>query len=55
MSIPSAVLAGLSTELRRLEAVAARLPDPDDDEVDRLIAPVREELRRPAGELERRV
>ena len=54
MPVPSAVLSALSSELRRLEALAARLPDPDDDEVERLIAPVREELRRLSDELEPR-
>ena len=54
MPVPSAVLSALSLELRRLEGLAARLPDPDDDEVERLIAPVRDELLRLADELERR-
>jgi hypothetical protein len=39
---------------RRLEALTARLPDPADDEVERPIAPVRDELRRLADEPERR-
>jgi hypothetical protein len=42
--VPSAILSALSEELRRLEAVAARTADPDDDEVERLVCPVREEL-----------
>jgi hypothetical protein len=50
--VPSAVLSALSVELRRLEALAAWLPDPDADEVERLIAPVRDELSRLADELE---
>ena len=54
MPVPGAVLPALSFELRRLEALAARLPDPDDDEVERLIAPLGEELRRLSDELERR-
>jgi hypothetical protein len=54
MPIPSAVLAALSLELRRLEAAAARAPDPKDDELERLVSPVRDELRRLADELERR-
>jgi hypothetical protein len=51
--VPSAILSALATELRRLEAVAARAADPDDD-VERLVTPVRDELRRLADELERR-
>ena len=54
MPVPSAILSALSFELQRLEALAARLPDPDEDEVERLIAPVRDELRRLANKLERR-
>ena len=54
--VPSSIMAALSTELRRLEAVAARTPDPDDDrELERLVSPVRDELRRLADELEQRV
>jgi hypothetical protein len=47
-------MAALSLELRRLEALAARLPDPDEQELERLVSPVRDELRRLADELERR-
>jgi hypothetical protein len=54
MPAPSAALAALSTELRRLEAAAARAPDPDDNETERLVAPVRDALRQLADELERR-
>jgi hypothetical protein len=55
MPIPSAVLAALPTKLRRLEAVAARAPNPDDAETGRPVAPVREALRELADELERPV
>jgi hypothetical protein len=47
-------MSALSLDLRRLEAVATRVPDPDDGELEGLVAPVREELRRLADELQRR-
>src|SRR5262245_23052439 len=54
LPVPGAILSALSLELRRLEALAARAPDPDDAEVEQLGTPVRDELRRLADELERR-
>jgi hypothetical protein len=47
-------MAALSLELRRRSALAARLPDPDDEEAGRLVSPVRNELRQLADKLESR-
>ena len=51
--MPCAVLSA-NHGLSRLEAAAARAPDPDDAELDQLVEPVREALRQLADELERR-
>jgi hypothetical protein len=54
MPVPSEIMAALSFELRRLEALAARLPDPDYEDVERLVPPAREALRQLGDELDRR-
>jgi hypothetical protein len=46
-------MAALSLELRRLEALAARLPDPNENDLERLVSPAREALRELCDELER--
>ena len=51
----SSLVAMVTVWVSTARALAARLPDPDADEVERLITPVREELRRLADELERPV
>jgi hypothetical protein len=48
------VLAALSAQLRHLEAAGTRVPDPDDAELERLVAPVRDAIRELTDELERR-